>query len=64
MDGGVHQWKLLNNSNVETEDPCYSRNATTSPTRHNGRRLDTLEQVGVMVKGAECKQLRHKDLTE
>ncbi len=31
--------------------------------RHNGRRLDTLEQMGSMVKGADCKRLRYKDLT-
>ena len=30
--------------------------------RHNGRRLDTLEQMGLMEKGADCKQLRYKDL--
>ena len=30
--------------------------------RHNARRLDTIEQIGAMVKGADCKRLRYKDL--
>ena len=32
--------------------------------RHNARRLDTIEQIGLMVKGADCKLLRYKDLTQ
>ena len=31
--------------------------------RHNGRRLDTLEQMESMVTGADYKRLRYKDLT-
>ena len=30
--------------------------------RHNGRRLDTLEQMGLMVKGADQKKLRYNNL--
>ena len=30
--------------------------------RHNARRLDTIDQIGLMVKSADCKQLRYKDL--
>ncbi len=30
--------------------------------RHNGRRLDTLRQMGEMAKGADCKSLRYEDL--
>lgn len=30
--------------------------------RHNGRRLDSLEQMGLTVRGVDCKQLRYKDL--
>ena len=32
--------------------------------RHNARRLDRIEQIGLMVKGADCKRLRYKDLTQ
>ena len=30
--------------------------------RHNDRRLDTLEQMGLMVNGSDCKRLKYKDL--
>ena len=32
--------------------------------RHNARQRDTLEQMGAMVKDADCKRLRYKDLIQ